>query len=428
VIPKKIFLVVVVFFLAASTANALENGLARTPPMGWNSWNKFGCDVSESMIREMADAMVDSGMREVGYRYIVIDDCWQVERDADGNIVADPDRFPSGMKALAEYIHSKGLEFGLYSDAGAYTCQRRPGSKGYELQDARQYAAWGVDYLKYDWCNTENQNAPESYAKMRDALKVAGRPIVFSICEWGASDPWTWADDVGNLWRATGDITDAWSSEGGKFGPPPSGGAPPAGSPPNGTPPGGMPPGGPPAGGPPPVSMGLGFLQILDQLEPLADYAGPGHWNDPDMLEVGNGGMTVEEYRAHFSLWAILAAPLIAGNDLRDMSTDIREILTNKEVIDVNQDALGKQGKRVKREGDMDIWMKELSGNARCVAFLNRGEKPLEATLDWSDIGLSKKTSVVVRDLWQHKDMGTFSGRFGTVVQGHSVVVVKFTN
>ena len=192
--------ILLMLIFMASTAIALDNGLALTPPMGWNSWNKFGCDVSETLIREMADAMVDSGMRDAGYQYIVIDDCWQVDRDANGNIVPDPERFPSGIKALTNYIHSKGLKFGLYSDAGIYTCQHRPGSKGHELQDANQYAAWGVDYLKYDWCNTEGQNAPESYTKMRNALTAAGRPIVFSICEWGVSAPWTWAEKVGNLW------------------------------------------------------------------------------------------------------------------------------------------------------------------------------------------------------------------------------------
>ncbi len=414
--------------LTASAANALENGLARTPPMGWNSWNNFGCDVSESLIRETADAMVASGMRDAGYQYIVIDDCWQVSRDADGNIVVDPDRFPSGMKALADYVHSKGLKFGLYSCAGEFTCGGRPGSKGHEYQDARQYAAWGVDYLKYDWCYADGLSAPESYAFMRDALKDAGRPIVFSICEWGSTDPWTWAEDVGNLWRTTGDIADAWSSEGRQGGPPPGRG--PGGR--EGSPQGGRgtaasegrpqqvqtPP-------PPPVPMGLGFLQILDLQETLADYAGPGHWNDPDMMEVGNGGMTNDEYRAHFSLWAVLAAPLMAGNDLRSMSPDINEILTNKEIIAVSQDVLGRQGRRIKREGDADVWMKELSGGGRCIALLNRGESPLEMTVSWSEVGLAGKDSATVRDLWQHKDLGSHTGRFSATVAGHSVVVVK---
>jgi alpha-galactosidase len=326
------------------------------------------------------------------------------------------------MKALADYVHSKGLKFGLYSDAGEYTCQRRPGSKGYELQDAKQYAAWGVDYLKYDWCHTQGQSAPESYALMRDALKAAGRPIVFSICEWGMSEPWTWAKDVGNLWRTTGDITDAWSNEGGQFGPPPGerGDMP---APPSGEMPAGGPPGGGEAG-PPPVSMGLGFIQILDLQADLADYAGPGHWNDPDMLEVGNGGMTVEEYRAHFGLWAILAAPLMAGNDLRNMSPEINEILTNKEVIAVSQDVLGKQGRRVKKDGDSDIWVKELADGGCCIAFLNRGETLLDMTITWSEIGLSAQ-SMVARDLWQHKDLGTFSNSFSTSVSGHSVVMIR---
>jgi alpha-galactosidase len=232
--------IAVALLLTISTASALENGLARTPPMGWNSWNKFGCNVSETLIMEMADAMVNSGMKDAGYQYIVIDDCWQVSRSADGRIVADPDRFPSGMKVLADYIHARGLKLGLYSDAGTSTCQGRPGSRGYELQDARQYAEWGVDYLKYDWCNAAGQDAKESYTLMRDALLVADRPIVFSICEWGSSEPWTWAPEVGNLWRTTGDITDAWSKESGGMNPPAGAGGSPQGPPPGG------------AGGPPP--------------------------------------------------------------------------------------------------------------------------------------------------------------------------------
>src|ERR1043166_1570409 len=291
----------------AAPARALATALARTPPMGWNSWNKFGCNVSEKLIREMADAVVSSGMKDAGYTYVVIDDCWQTGRDAEGNITPDPQRFPSGMKALADYVHSKGLKFGLYSDAGTLTCQKRPGSRGYEFQDARQYAAWGVDYLKYDWCSTGTQNQPASYSIMRDALLKSGRAIVFSICEWGTSKPWTWARDVGNLWRTTSDIQDCWDCRR-DWG-------------------------------------GMGFVHILDLQDGLEAYAGPGHWNDPDMLEVGNGGMTPTEYRAHFSLWCILAAPLMAGNDLRQMSPDIAEILTNKELIAVDQDPLGLQAR-----------------------------------------------------------------------------------
>ena len=277
----KTLFAVVLFVCCWTSVQAHDNGLARTPPMGWNSWNKFACNVSEKLIKEMADAMVTSGMRDAGYIYLVIDDCWQIDRDAQGNILPDPQRFPSGMKALADYIHSKGLKFGLYSDAGTLTCQKRPGSRGYEFQDARQYAAWDVDYLKYDWCSTSTQNAQASYSIMRDALLKAGRPIVFSICEWGTAKPWLWARDVGNLWRTTGDIQDCWDCKR-DWG-------------------------------------GMGVVHILDLQDGLQSYAGPGHWNDPDMLEVGNGGMTTTEYRAHFSLWCLLASPLMAGNDLRSM-------------------------------------------------------------------------------------------------------------
>lgn len=276
-------------------ALALNNGLAKTPPMGWNSWNKFACDVSESLIREMADAAVTSGMKDAGYQYIVIDDCWQVGRDDSGNIMPDAKRFPSGMKALADYIHSRGLKFGIYSDAGTGTCQNRPGGRGYEFQDARQYAASGVDYLKYDWCNHSTQNSEASYSIMRDALAKTGRKIVFSLCEWGSTQPWLWAENVGNLWRSTGDIQDKWDS--GK------------------------------------KDDGLGVVQILDLNNELFSYAAPGHWNDPDMLEVGNGGMTATEYRSHLSMWALMAAPLISGNDLRHMTAETHDILTNKEVI-----------------------------------------------------------------------------------------------
>jgi alpha-galactosidase len=370
-----------------SQARALDNGLARTPPMGWNSWNKFGCNVSEKLIREMADAVVSSGMKDASYTYVVIDDCWQTGRDAEGNIIPDPQRFPSGMKALADYVHSKGLKFGLYSDAGTLTCQKRPGSRGYEFQDARQYAAWGVDYLKYDWCSTTTQNQPASYSVMRDALSKSGRAIVFSICEWGTSKPWTWARDVGNLWRTTSDIQDCWDCRR-DWG-------------------------------------GMGFVHILDLQDGLEAYAGPGHWNDPDMLEVGNGGMTPTEYRAHFSLWCILAAPLMAGNDLRRMSPDIAEILTNKELIAVDQDPLGLQGRRVRRAGDSDVWAKQLADGGRAVALLNRAAAPAQISVSWSDIGYPAHLSASVRDLWAKRDLGKHAGSFSADVPAHGVVVIK---
>jgi len=377
------------FLLIAPSAVALDNGLAKTPPMGWNSWNKFGCNVSEQLIREAADAIVSSGMKDAGYQYVVIDDCWQVSRDKEGNIVPDSTRFPSGIKALADYVHGKGLLFGIYSDAGTGTCQNRPGSRGYEYQDARQYAAWGVDYLKYDWCNHGTQNSEASYSLMSDALKKSGRPIVFSLCEWGSTKPWLWARDVGNLWRTTGDIVDKWDGKE-KWG-------------------------------------GSGVVQILDLQNGLESYAGPGHWNDPDMLEVGNGGMTNTEYRAHFSMWCILSAPLMAGNDIRSMDAETKAILTNKEVIAVNQDSLGLQGRKVRDDGDLEIWAKQLSDGARAVALLNRGGAPASMTVSWIDLGYPEHLPAKVRDLWAHEDRGTAQGKFSAQVPSHGVVMLKVT-
>lgn len=387
---KRFILALSLFLVFPLTqALALDNGLARTPPMGWNSWNKFACNVSESLIREMADAAITSGMKDAGYQYIVIDDCWQVSRDAEGNIVPDAKRFPSGMKALGDYIHSKGLKFGIYSDAGTGTCQNRPGGRGYEFQDARQYAAWGVDYLKYDWCNHSTQNSEASYSLMRDALAKSGRPIVFSLCEWGSTKPWLWAKDVGNLWRSTGDITDKWDNN--------------------------------------KKDEGLGVVQIIDLLDGTESYAGPGHWNDPDMLEVGNGGMTATEYRAHFSLWAILSAPLIAGNDLRSMNAETHDILTNKDVIAVDQDALGAQGRRVKKDGDSEVWAKQLSDGSRAVVLLNRGASDASISVNWTDLGYPESLSAAGRDLWAHKDLGKLKGSYSATVPSHgvSMIVVK---
>jgi alpha-galactosidase len=365
---------------------ALDNGVARTPPMGWNSWNKFGCDVSEDLIKQAADAVVKSGMKDAGYQYVVIDDCWQVSRDPAGNIVPDPQRFRSGMKALADYIHAQGLKFGLYSDAGTGTCQNRPGGRGYEFQDARQYAAWGVDYLKYDWCNHSTQNSEASYSTMRDALQKSGRLIVFSLCEWGSTKPWLWAKDVGNLWRSTGDISDRWEGA--------------------------------------PKSHELGVVQILDLQDGLESYAGPGHWNDPDMLEVGNGGMNLTEYRAHFSMWCLLAAPLMAGNDIRGMTGDIRDILINKEVIAVDQDALGREGRRVKSSGGLEVWAKQLMDGGRAVALLNRTAGEAGITVSWNDIGYPSHLAAKVRDLWAHRDLGEKTGSFQATVPSHGVVMV----
>ena len=363
--------------LAARPAPA--PALAPTPPMGWNSWNHFACDVNEQTIRETADAMVSSGMRDAGYRYVVIDDCWQVSRDSTGMLVADPQRFPHGIKALADYVHSKGLLFGIYTDAGTNTCQGRPGTLGHEVQDARTFAAWGVDYVKEDWCHARGLDAPTQYRKFRDALTHTGRPIILSLCEWGYNQPWDWAPKIGQLWRTTDDIEDKWGS----------------------------------------------MLSNLDQSAQHAAVAGPGHWNDPDMLEVGNGGMTDDEYRAHFSLWAIMAAPLIAGNDLRSMSDATRAILTNHEVIAVDQDSLGAQGILVS-EGppDLQVWAKALHDGSRAIVLFNRSDSSAKITASFHRAGLYGD-SAMVHDLWSHRDLGTFGGSFATTVAPHGVVMIR---
>ena len=364
--------------VAHQPARPLDNKLARTPPMGWNSWNHFGCDVSGQLIRETADAMAKSGMRDAGYQYLVIDDCWQVARDAAGRLVADSVRFPGGMKPLAEYVHSKGLKFGLYTDAGRQTCQRRPGTYGSEEIDARTFAEWGVDYVKEDWCNSEGLDGPTQYAKFRDALAKAGRPIVFSICEWGSNRPWEWGPRTGNLWRTTGDIGDRWAS----------------------------------------------MIALLDLNAQYALAASPGAWNDPDMLEVGNGGMTEDEYRAHFSLWALMAAPLMAGNDVRTMAASTRDILLNKEVVAVDQDSLGVQGMLVQEPApDLQVWAKLLSDGSRAVVLFNRSALQTVITASWRALGI--RGPARVRDLWAHADLGTFPGRFMATVPAHGVVMVR---
>ncbi|MCC2977086.1 glycoside hydrolase family 27 protein [Sphingomonas sp. PL-96] len=364
------------------------NGLAQTPPMGWNSWNKFACNVNEQTIRATADAIASNGMKQAGYQYVVIDDCWHGPRDVNGFITEDKTRFPSGLKALGDYVHAKGLKFGIYSDAGTKTCGGRPGSQGHEYQDAVQYARWGVDYLKYDWCSTGVRNAEEAYALMSDALRASGRPILFSMCEWGNSKPWLWASKIGNMWRTTGDITDKWK---GKY------------------------------------NYSWGVSSIVDMNEPLWPYAGPGHWNDPDMLEVGNGGLSDVEYRAHFSLWAMMASPLIAGNDVAAMSSATRDILLNRDVIAVDQDALGVQGHRVVRNGDLEVWAKPMADGGRAVLLWNRGEAPARIAADWAALSLPRKVRMQVRDLWAHKDLGRRAGSYEAEVAPHGVVMVRLT-
>ena len=360
----------VLLLLAATPALAddpppplADNGLARTPPMGWNSWNKFGCEVDEALLRRTADAMISSGMKDAGYNYVVIDDCWHGARDGHGDIQPDPKRFPSGMKALGDYIHSKGLKFGIYSDAGLKTCAGRPGSWGHEYQDAKS-----------------------SYYIMSAALQASGREIVLSICEWGESKPWLWAPEVGNLWRTTGDIYDKWEGV---------------------------------------RTYSLGVMNILDKNAALYPYARPGHWNDPDMLEVGNGGMTTQEYRSHFSLWAMLAAPLIAGNDIANMDADTRSILTNKEVIAIDQDPLGQQARRISKQGDLEIWARPLQGGGRAVVLLNRGAASATIRVDWTQLDYSASTKAKVRDLWAAKDLGVKAGGFEATAASHGVVMLK---
>ncbi len=335
--------------------------LAPTPPMGWNSWNKFGCKIDEALIRETADALVASGMKRVGYKYVNIDDCWMAKtRDALGRLQPDPERFPHGIKALADYVHAKGLKLGIYSSAGTATCQDFPASLDHELTDARTWGEWGVDYLKYDNCNNQKRPELERYRAMGLALRAQPRPIVYSLCEWGSGQPWQWGKTVGgNLWRTTGDIEDKWSS----------------------------------------------VLKILDLQDSIAKFAGPNGWNDPDMLEVGNGGMSDTEYRAHFSLWALLNAPLIAGNDLRSMSSATREILTNWEVIAVDQDWGGEQGHRLRQDGDKEVWVKPMRNGGRAVVLLNRGEAPAGITVTAEELGLPVRRGYTARDLWAHRTL-----------------------
>jgi alpha-galactosidase len=374
----------------AATAFAQDSTLAATPPMGWNSWNHFAGRVSDADVRAAADALVSSGMRDAGYIYVNIDDTWEGQRDAQG-ILHTNDKFPA-MKALADYVHSKGLKLGIYSGPGPKTCAGFEGSYGHEDQDAKTYAAWGIDYLKYDLCSFTgimHQQAPHdqpkqfelmkaAYQKMHQALLATGRPIVFSLCQYGWDDVWKWGPEVGsNLWRTTGDINDTYQR-----------------------------------------MADIGFNQLG-----LAKYAAPGHWNDPDMLEVGNGGMTSDEYRTHMSLWAILAAPLLAGNDLSKMTPDALATLTNKEVIAVDQDKLGKQGDRAFAVGLTEIWTRPLSGGALAAGLFNRDETEHPITLRLRDIGFSNQAKL--RDLWQHQDVTAANGSYTVTVPPHGVVMLR---
>ena len=359
------------------------NGLAKTPPMGWNSWNKFARKVTDQLVRETADAMASNGMKDAGYEYINIDDTWEAGRDAQGNIQTN-EKFPN-MKALADYVHSKGLKLGIYSSPGPKTCAGYEGSLGHEEQDAKTYAGWGIDYLKYDWCSAarayDYHSMQAAYAKMGKALIDSGRPIVYSLCQYGLLHSSEWGPEVGgNLWRTTGDIRDSWDS-----------------------------------------MSHIGFdLQL-----PVTQYANPGHWNDPDMLEVGNGGMSDAEYRTHMSLWSLLAAPLLAGNDLRSVPPDIMQILTNKEVIAIDQDKLGKEATRISKNDDNEVWARPLSDGSYAVGLFNRGPQSSKVTVNWSDVGV--KGTVRVRDLWKHSEEGESTGSFSADVPSHGVILLKLT-
>jgi alpha-galactosidase len=380
----------VLSFLALAPALLAQKfeGLALTPPMGWNTWNTFQGKISEALIKEMADALISSGMQKAGYRYLVVDDAWEAsERDPQGNLVPDPLRFPSGMKALGDYLHSKGFQFGIHNCAGTKTCAGFPGGRGHEFEDARTYASWGVDYLKYDWCNHGTANAPETYKTMRDAIFAARRPVVFSLCEWGDTKPWLWAKDVGHLWRTTGDIMACRDCQG---------------------------------------VYSLGWKFILESQVGLEEYAGPGHWNDPDMLEVGNPGLTLAESRAHFSLWSILAAPLMAGNDVRKMSGEVREIMTNSEVIAINQDPLGKQGYRFMNHPGKQIWVKELSRKEWAVCFFNSSDDTVQLRIDWNHLPFLKG-SYRIRDIWQKKDLGQTAAEFRAPLAAHDAILLKLS-
>ena len=384
---RRVFMIVVVLGLTLFCANAQESKLAATPPMGWNSWNHFNKEVSDTIVRAQADAMVSSGMRDAGYLYVNIDDTWEGERDAKGFIRANS-KFPD-MKALADYVHSKGLKLGIYSSPGPKTCAKYEGSYGHEEQDAQTFADWGIDYLKYDLCGLREMmkeaGSPEAahkimidaYTKMHNALLKTGRPIVYSLCQYGNDAVWRWGASVGgNLWRTTGDISDRYAR-----------------------------------------MAEIGFSQAG-----LSKYAAPGHWNDPDMLEVGNGGMNAEEYRTHMSLWALLAAPLLAGNDLSKMTPETIALLTNREVIAIDQDRGGIQGDRVSTEGPIEIWARPLGDGSKAIGIFNRHPQPMDVHVDFRQLGFSG--SVKARDVWGAKDLGKIQD-YQARIPGHGVLLLR---
>lgn len=395
-------------FFASSTVTATDNTnqsegsdktLVDTPPMGWNSWNTFYCDIDAGLIKDTTDAMVENGMKEVGYEYICIDDCWMAsERDANGDLQPDPETFPNGIGAVADYVRKRGLKLGIYQSAGTTTCEGLPGSLGYEEKDAQSFADWGVDYLKYDNCGEHcGLSAIERYTRMHKALEATDRDILLSICEWGDNDPWMWAPEAGgNLWRTTGDIKPLWSAKENLW--------------------------------------GNGIIDIIDQNEPLAEYAGPGHWNDPDMLVVGVDlpeypNLTEVEDRTHFGMWAMMAAPLIAGNDIRNISKNTHDILTNEELIEINQDPAGNQAIRIQRTTGQDglsrsVWTKKLANGDRAVELLNCSDRRTTITTSAQEVGLDEASCYVARNLWNGTNWQT-AGLISAAVPPHGLAVFR---
>ena len=366
---------------SAPAAHALGNGLALTPPMGWNDWNAFGCNVSEQLVEQTAQYMVTSGMKAAGYQYVNIDDCWsEMSRDANGNLVPDPAKFPDGIKGTADYVHSLGLKLGLYAEAGTATCAGFPGSLGHEQQDANTFASWGVDYLKYDNCNAGSEPAEQRYDAMRDALAATGRPILFALCEWGVDSVWTWGAQTGNSWRTTSDISANFGS----------------------------------------------MLTIFHSNVALAQFAGPGGYNDPDMLEVGNG-MSATEDQSEFALWSEMAAPLLAGTDLRTASAATMSIYLNKDVIAVDQDSLGKQGVEVSSAGGLDVLAKPLANGDVSVVLFNENSSAATISTTASAVGLPSASSYTLNDLWAHTNTTSSGGAIGASVPAHGVVMYRIT-
>lgn len=367
--------------VSVSLCFAQKNELAKTPPMGWNSWNRFHLDITDAIIRAQAAALVKCGMKDLGYEYVVLDGGWEGFHDDNGLFHPDPAKF-TDMKALCDYIHGLGLKVGIHTSPGPTTCRGREASYGHEKQDAQTFANWGIDFLKYDWCSGDSVYKPEqmqdAYKLMRDAVTATKRPMVYSLCQYGIQDVWKWGPSVGGqMWRTTGDISDNYL-----------------------------------------LMLHIGFGQ-----NGLEKYAGPGRWNDPDILEVGNGGMRDEEYRTHMSLWCILAAPLFAGNDLTNMTTATLALLTNPEVIAVDQDKAGVQGHRAWQEGPTQIWMKRLADGSHALAVFNEQTRSVTPEVQFKELGLPKVLQV--RDLWSRKELGSFSGKVTVTVPRHGCVFLR---